>query len=176
MLDIVINSTSSCCCTIVQVCISTCYLLSFLFTIKCIFLKSDGERFTVIFKGGKINSLVRSADFVRSFDSCMSLLAKPTTVNPGRPLVNVASTSITFAFTPSRVAQVSLFTMACFFSFCFTLFTFMGWFLGGRLPLCFSSDINVYTVPTDGIVFKGCPFRCPVFIKTSHFWEKIFQM
>ena len=104
---------------------------------KCVpdFFRSEGLRFTVIFKGGKTNSLVSSADLVRSFASCMSLLARPTTENPGRPFVKVASTSMTLALTPSRVAQVNLLTIACFFSFCFTLFTCIVWLFGGRLPL-----------------------------------------
>ena len=85
------------------------------------FLISLGLKLTVIFRGGKINSLVSSADFVRSFASCMSEEAKPTTAKPGKPLVKVASTSMTFAFTPSSVAQVSLLTIIFCLGFCFTL-------------------------------------------------------
>ena len=101
---------------------------------KCVpfFFKSLGLRLTVIFKGGKINSLVKSADFTLSFASCMSELARPTTENPGRPLVKVASTSIIFADNPSSVAQVKWLTMALFLfgDFCTEVFLF-----GGRLPL-----------------------------------------
>ena len=98
---------------------------------KCVpdFFRSEGLKFTVILSGGKTNSLVSSADFVLSLASWISEPAKPTTAKPGNPFVNVASTSITLALTPSSVAEVSLLTIVSFFCL-----TFMGLCFGG-VPL-----------------------------------------
>jgi len=98
----------------------------------------------VILSGGNINSLVNKEAFTRSFASCISLLTRPTTLKPGKPLVKVASISMTLALTPSRVALVSLLTMI-FFLFVATLLVSL-LFAGGRLPLWFFAFILYFDI------------------------------
>ena len=119
---------------------------------------SLGDKLTVIFKGGKTKSFVNKADLVRSLDSCMSEDAKPTTAKPGNPLVKVASTSMTFALTPSSVAAVKVLTIFFSLGFCLTLTCFI---LGG-VPLY---DFGMYVVVVGFylyVPFYGCPIRCPL--------------
>lgn len=74
-----------------------------------VFAISLGLRFIVIFFGGNLNSLKSSADLIRSFDSCIALLPKPTILNDGNPLVNVDSTSTLIASKPSILAHFNFF-------------------------------------------------------------------
>ena len=69
------------------------------------FLSSDGDRLTVIFRGGNLNSLELRADLILSRDSSMELPASPTILNPGRPFVKVVSISTICASSPSKNAD-----------------------------------------------------------------------
>ena len=80
---------------------------------KCVpfLLISEGDKLIVIFSGGIIKLFVKSADLTLSLDSWISLPAKPTTENEGKAFVNVASTTITCALTPSKVAHFNWLTI-----------------------------------------------------------------
>ena len=54
---------------------------------------SEGDKFIVIFKDGKLKPRLKSADFTRSPLSFMLLLASPTMLIAGKALVKLASIS-----------------------------------------------------------------------------------
>jgi len=72
-------------------------------------LISEGDKFTVIFKGGNLKPLVNKADFTLSFDSLILVLIIPTIVKVGNPFVKVDSTSIHIASMVSKEADFNIF-------------------------------------------------------------------